>query len=98
MDGDSYLLYYASIDIAGNSQSNKCRNQNPGRGLVDDFLSSKKRFRIPVKGRIQLVLCLYPPYLLRFFCFTGWIVEFVLEHMLIVVSYFVIIVAFIWFW
>lgn len=57
VDGDSYLLYYASIDISGNSQSNKFRSQNPTRGLVaDDVHNAKSRLRIPVKGRIQLVL------------------------------------------
>lgn len=57
VDGDSYLLYYASINLTGNSQSNKFRSQNPTRGLVaDDVHNVKSRLRIPLKGRIQLVL------------------------------------------
>ncbi|CAK9183701.1 unnamed protein product [Ilex paraguariensis] len=57
VDGDSYLLYYASIDLAGNPPSNKCSSQNLKRGLINhDSQSAKSRLRIPVKGRIQLVL------------------------------------------
>ncbi|KAK2415215.1 hypothetical protein QL285_037715 [Trifolium repens] len=57
VDGDSYLLYYASIDLAGNSSSNKFRGQLLKRGVRnDDSQSVKSRFRIPMKGRIQLVL------------------------------------------
>ncbi|KAI3457793.1 hypothetical protein Pfo_014456 [Paulownia fortunei] len=57
VDGDSYLLYYASIDLAGNSRSNKCRDQNLKKILdKSDPQSGKKRLRIPMKGRIQLVL------------------------------------------
>lgn len=48
IDGDSYLLYYASIDLAGNLPSTKCSDGN-SRNL-------RSRLRIPVKGRIQLVL------------------------------------------
>ncbi|CDP16724.1 unnamed protein product [Coffea canephora] len=57
VDGDNYLLYYASINLAGNSPSNSCRGQNFKRGFAsDDPQNSKSRLRIPVKGRIQLVL------------------------------------------
>ncbi|GLT57370.1 hypothetical protein SLA2020_303480 [Shorea laevis] len=57
VDGDCYLLYYASIDIAGNSSSNNCRGQKLKRGLSNDDSSTvKSRLRIPMKGRIQLVL------------------------------------------
>ncbi|KAK7395959.1 hypothetical protein VNO78_16599 [Psophocarpus tetragonolobus] len=57
VDGDCYLLYYASIDLAGNSSSNKFRGQLLKRGLgKDDSQTVKSRLRIPVKGRIQLVL------------------------------------------
>ncbi|GER38890.1 hypothetical protein STAS_15430 [Striga asiatica] len=59
VDGDSYLLYYASIDLSGNSRSNKVgfesqrKNLNNGSGT----LSGKENcLRIPMKGRIQLVL------------------------------------------
>lgn len=52
VDGDCYLLYYASLDLAGKSSSNKLR-----RGLSnDDSQTIKSRLRIPMKGRIQLVL------------------------------------------
>ncbi|KAI3748165.1 hypothetical protein L6452_11073 [Arctium lappa] len=57
VDGDSYLLYHASIDLAGNSSSSKARRQNRKSGLHnDDSQSAKSRLRIPMKGRIQLVL------------------------------------------
>ncbi|KAL5797243.1 hypothetical protein ACOSQ2_002063 [Xanthoceras sorbifolium] len=56
VDGDCCLLYYASIDLAGNS-SNKCRAQKLRRDLGnDDSQTVKSCFRIPMKGRIQLVL------------------------------------------
>ncbi|CAL0323300.1 unnamed protein product [Lupinus luteus] len=56
VDGDCSLLYYASIDLAGNS-SNKFRGQLLKRGLInDDSQSVKSRLRVPIKGRIQLVL------------------------------------------
>ncbi|KAL1539917.1 hypothetical protein AAHA92_24343 [Salvia divinorum] len=55
VDGDSYLLYYASIGLAGSSRSNKCMGV---KGILDncDPHEGKSRLRIPVKGRIQLVL------------------------------------------
>ncbi|XP_059645296.1 uncharacterized protein LOC132286891 isoform X1 [Cornus florida] len=57
VDGGSYLLYYASIDLAGKLSSNKWRGQDLERSLSnDDSRSSRSRLRIPVKGRIQLVL------------------------------------------
>lgn len=54
VDGDSYLLYYASIDLPGNSHSNQCRSEHL---KVDnsDPQCGKNRLRIPMKGRIQLV-------------------------------------------
>ncbi|KAJ9189750.1 hypothetical protein P3X46_001005 [Hevea brasiliensis] len=56
VDGDCYLLYYASIDLAGNS-SNKHRGQKLRRGLSnDDSQTVRSCFRIPMKGRVQLVL------------------------------------------
>lgn len=58
IDGDSYLLYYASLALPGKSASNgsyghKFRRSlsNNDAGFVDN------RLRIPVKGRIQLVCC-----------------------------------------
>lgn len=57
VDGDSYLLYHASIYLTGNIPSNKSGGQILKRGLViDDSRSAKSRLPIPVKGRIQLVL------------------------------------------
>ncbi|KAF5748672.1 hypothetical protein HS088_TW04G00630 [Tripterygium wilfordii] len=55
VDGDCCLLYYASIDLSGNSSSNKWRGQKLKRGSSnDDSQLFKSRFRIPIKGRIQL--------------------------------------------
>ncbi|XP_078433266.1 uncharacterized protein LOC144704654 isoform X2 [Wolffia australiana] len=45
VDGDTSLLYYASIDLAGKSK--RSHETRP---------SSASRLRIPVRGRIQLVL------------------------------------------
>ncbi|XP_024030913.1 uncharacterized protein LOC21389133 isoform X2 [Morus notabilis] len=57
VDGDCYLLYYASIDLARNSSLNKGRGQKMKRGLSnDDSQTVRSRLRIPMKGRIQLVL------------------------------------------
>ncbi|KAL3526257.1 hypothetical protein ACH5RR_010913 [Cinchona calisaya] len=57
VDGGSYLLYYASINLVGNSPLNKSRGQSFKRGPAgDDSQSDKSRLRIPMKGRIQLVL------------------------------------------
>ncbi|XP_076913424.1 uncharacterized protein LOC143572041 [Bidens hawaiensis] len=57
VDGDNYLLYHASIDLAGNSSSSNSRSQNRENCIKnDDYQSSKSRLRIPMKGRIQLVL------------------------------------------
>ncbi|XP_021895698.1 uncharacterized protein LOC110813020 [Carica papaya] len=56
VDGDCFLLYYASIDLAGSS-SKKYRGLKFKRGISDeDSQNAKSRLRIPVKGRIQLVL------------------------------------------
>lgn len=57
IDGDSYLLYYASINLAGNLPSKNCRAQKGSGDLInDDAETAKSRLRIPMKGRIQLVL------------------------------------------
>ncbi|KAM5582086.1 hypothetical protein ABKV19_011011 [Rosa sericea] len=57
VEGDCYLLYYASIYLAGNSALNRSGGQKLKRGLSnDDSQIVKSRLRIPVKGRIQLVL------------------------------------------
>ncbi|PKU66345.1 uncharacterized protein LOC110103465 isoform X1 [Dendrobium catenatum] len=55
--GDSSLLYYAAIDLADSSSSNKNKSQKLKRSLsIDDSQAVKTRLRIPMKGRIQLVL------------------------------------------
>ncbi|XP_022739295.1 uncharacterized protein LOC111291684 [Durio zibethinus] len=57
VDGDCFLLYYASIDLSRDSLSNKCQDQKLKRGLSNDELQPvRSRLRIPMKGRIQLVL------------------------------------------
>ncbi|XWS40545.1 hypothetical protein CRYUN_Cryun17cG0004600 [Craigia yunnanensis] len=56
VDGDCFLLYYASIDLSRNSSSNKCQYQKLKRGLSNDESQPvRSRLRIPMKGRIQLV-------------------------------------------
>lgn len=58
VEGDCYLLYYASIYLAGNSALNRSGAHKLKRGLSnDDSQIVKSRLRIPVKGRIQLVSC-----------------------------------------
>ncbi|KAM7279068.1 hypothetical protein ACFE04_006202 [Oxalis oulophora] len=55
--GDCHLLYYASINLAGNSSSNNCKTAKLKRVLSNnDSQNIKRRLRIPVKGRIQLIL------------------------------------------
>ena len=58
VDGDNYLLYYSSIDLGGNNLSlNKCKGPKMKRSLsIGDSQADKSRLRIPMKGRIQLVL------------------------------------------
>ncbi|KAJ8752639.1 hypothetical protein K2173_005528 [Erythroxylum novogranatense] len=57
VDGDNYLLYYSSIDLAGHLHSNKANASKMRRSLsIDDSRAEKSRIRIPMKGRIQLVL------------------------------------------
>lgn len=57
IDGGSYLLYYALIDLPGKLKSNRCWGQKVKRSPTsDDSQAVKSRLRIPMKGRIQLVL------------------------------------------
>lgn len=58
VDGDNFLLYYSSIDLAGDVASSKQKSQKMKRSLtvIDDPQMEKSRLRIPMKGRIQLVL------------------------------------------
>ncbi|KAL6661884.1 hypothetical protein ACP70R_001268 [Stipagrostis hirtigluma subsp. patula] len=54
---DSSLLYYSSIDLAGRLPANNTKSPKLQRSLSNnDSRSSKSRLRIPVKGRIQLVV------------------------------------------
>uniref|UniRef100_A0A0E0LXC9 Atos-like conserved domain-containing protein n=1 Tax=Oryza punctata TaxID=4537 RepID=A0A0E0LXC9_ORYPU len=57
IDEDNSLLYYSSIDLAGRSSATNCRSPKLERSLSNnDSRSAKSRLRIPVKGRIQLVV------------------------------------------
>ncbi|KAL1562900.1 hypothetical protein AAHA92_05423 [Salvia divinorum] len=57
VDGDNYLLYYSSIDLSVHSTSNKCEGPTLKRSLSANGSSDDKaRLRIPMKGRLQLVL------------------------------------------
>ncbi|XP_041998602.1 uncharacterized protein LOC121748361 isoform X1 [Salvia splendens] len=57
VDGDNYLLYYSSIDLPGHSSSNKCESPILKRSLSENGSSDDKaRLKIPMKGRLQLVL------------------------------------------
>ncbi|GFP82436.1 protein fam214a [Phtheirospermum japonicum] len=57
VDGDNYLLYYSSIDLSRNLCLNKCEGPKLKRSLsVNGSSDEKARLRIPVKGRLQLVL------------------------------------------
>ncbi|XP_022982799.1 uncharacterized protein LOC111481552 isoform X2 [Cucurbita maxima] len=57
VDGDRYLLYYASIDLAKSSLLNKYRDKKSKQVQSNDELQTvKSRLRVPMKGRVQLVL------------------------------------------
>ncbi|XP_051115704.1 uncharacterized protein LOC127240895 [Andrographis paniculata] len=57
LDGDNYLLYYSSIDLSGSLSSSKCEGPMLKRSLSANSSSDEKsRLRIPMKGRLQLVL------------------------------------------
>ncbi|GMH16715.1 hypothetical protein Nepgr_018556 [Nepenthes gracilis] len=57
VDGDNYLLYYASIDLRGHRPSEKPEYPKLKRSLsVNDSPLETSRLRVPMKGRIQLVL------------------------------------------
>ncbi|CAH8358075.1 unnamed protein product [Eruca vesicaria subsp. sativa] len=49
---DCFLLYYASIDLSGGSSSHKLKKNQDN----SDSQTINSRLRIPIKGRIQLVL------------------------------------------
>lgn len=57
VDGDNYLLYYASINLGRISVDlYQGRKQKRAFHIDDSQFAEKSRIRIPVKGRIQLVL------------------------------------------
>jgi len=57
IDEDSSLLYYSSIGLAGRLPTNNSKSPRLKRSLSNsDSRSAKSRLRIPVKGRIQLVV------------------------------------------
>ncbi|XP_052175953.1 uncharacterized protein LOC127790465 [Diospyros lotus] len=57
VDGDNYLFYYSSIDLAEHVPSNKSKGPKFKRNHSFDYSQAEKaRIRIPIKGCIQLVL------------------------------------------
>ncbi|CAI9113168.1 OLC1v1013725C3 [Oldenlandia corymbosa var. corymbosa] len=57
VDGENYLLYYSSIDIGGQSLCNKYKGPQLKRSLSSNGSQTENgRLRVPMKGRIQLVL------------------------------------------
>lgn len=55
--GDKCLLYYSSIDLAGHLSSGKPGSPEMKRSFsVNDSPSERSRLRVPMKGRIQLVV------------------------------------------
>lgn len=57
VDGDNYLLYYSSIDLARNMTPSDYGSLRMKRSFsMDDSRADNSRLRIPMKGRIQLVI------------------------------------------
>ncbi|WOG89242.1 hypothetical protein DCAR_0208479 [Daucus carota subsp. sativus] len=57
VDGDNCLLYYSSVDLAGNLASDKVKGPKMKKSLnSNNSQAEKSRLRVPMKGRIQLVL------------------------------------------
>ncbi|KAI4339495.1 hypothetical protein MLD38_024436 [Melastoma candidum] len=56
VDGDCLLLYFASIDLTGRSGKRGAQRSRHSAGCDDANQNVKSRLRIPMKGRIQLVL------------------------------------------
>ncbi|CAK9231765.1 unnamed protein product [Sphagnum troendelagicum] len=55
VDGDSSLLYFASIDLVGSASGDNGLNR-AYKSKISDLHPVKSRIRIPVQGRVQLVL------------------------------------------
>lgn len=56
VDGDNCLLYYSSVNLAGNSPAKKVKGSKMKRSYSSsDSQADKSRLRVPMKGRIQLV-------------------------------------------
>lgn len=61
VDGDNCLLYYSSIDLAGHLPSDKVKGSKMKRSLCSgNSQAEKSRLRVPMKGRIQLVMPPFP--------------------------------------
>ncbi|KAL8118516.1 hypothetical protein AgCh_016148 [Apium graveolens] len=57
VDGDNCLLYYSSVNLVGNSPAKKVKGPKMKRSYSSgDSLANMSRMRVPMKGRIQLVL------------------------------------------
>lgn len=57
VDGGNCLVYYSSIDLGGHFLTNECKGSKMKRSLsINDSQTNNGRLRIPMKGRIQLVL------------------------------------------
>ncbi|XP_055825269.1 uncharacterized protein LOC129893873 [Solanum dulcamara] len=54
VDGDNFLLYYSSIDLG--RPGSDCRGSQIRNSSTNGLQTNKGRLRIPMKGRIQLVL------------------------------------------
>ncbi|GMY15193.1 FAM214B [Fagus crenata] len=57
VDGDNYLLYYSTINLAANMAANKFRGAKIKKSpSIDEPQAERSRLRIPMRGCIQLVL------------------------------------------
>ncbi|KAK9018834.1 hypothetical protein V6N11_033880 [Hibiscus sabdariffa] len=57
VDGDNYLFYYSSFDLARHTSKTKSKGPKMKWSLrIDNSQAEKSRIRVPMKGRIQLVL------------------------------------------
>ncbi|VFQ77748.1 unnamed protein product [Cuscuta campestris] len=57
VDGGKYLVYYSSIHIGGHLSTTESKVSKMKRSLsINDSRTNNGRLRIPMKGRIQLVL------------------------------------------